>query len=543
MYGIKMHTAVDFYKTGHPFMFLPGLEGLYANFTPRGDKYFAANFPNFDHKVLWVGFQAVLQGMLIEEWNNTFFNRPKSEVIDEYNEIMKEALGDMAPSSELLEDLHDLGYLPVSIKSLPEGVRVNLRVPTYTIKSTVKRHAWIVQYLEVQMSCESWPPMTAGTQSLEFRKLLLRYAIMTGSSLDFTKKQGHNFAMRGMYGLEASVIQGGAHLMVFEGTDTVPSISFVKRYWPDPAKPLIGTSIPATEHAVSSTNIIIIAKSLERTGSWNGWTKESLSPRLDSSIMEVAETAFLKWMLTCNKPAGFFSYVADTYDFWSVITTVAQHLKEDIMSRNGRVVFRPDSGDPYKIIVGDVNAPHGTPERNGAVETLWDYFGGTINKFGFKTIDTHVGLIYGDSISYQVAFRILDGLMKKGFAADNIVFGIGSFTFQFVTRDSLGTAIKDTYSIFLSEGYDIFKDPKTDSGLKKSAKGLLRVELKDNEYVLYDQQTEEQETHGELKEVFRDSKMIKMWTVTEVRRRIEDYLDDYIEDLKVGYVTQCTELS
>lgn len=155
-------------------------------------------------------------------------------------------------------------------------------------------------------------------------------------------------------------------------------------------------------------------------------------------------------------PKGILSIVSDTWDLWAVLTQYAPHLKSKIMARQAlgpvaaKVVFRPDSGDPVKIIVGDADARHELPAHRGAVQCLWDTFGGTMQKgragFGkeFKQLGA-VGTIYGDSINYERAELILRGLADKGFSSGNIVFGIGSYTYQYVTRDSLGTAMKATY--------------------------------------------------------------------------------------------------
>ena len=236
--------------------------------------------------------------------------------------------------------------------------------------------------------------------------------------------------------------------------------------------------------------------------------------------MEAAETVFLKHLITRVYPAGLVSYVSDTYDFFRVITSIASRLKTDIMARQGKVVFRPDSGDPVKIVCGDPEAPDGTPQHKGAVECLWETFGGTTTATGHRTLDQHVGLIYGDSINLDRATRILAGLAVKGFSSANIVFGIGSFTYQSVTRDSYGTAIKATFGKVNGVDRAIYKNPKTDDGLKKSANGLLRVEYEDDRFVLYDKQTWEQEAGGLLQPVFCDGKMLRMESLNTIRDRL-----------------------
>jgi nicotinamide phosphoribosyltransferase len=160
----------------------------------------------------------------------------------------------------------------------------------------------------------------------------------------------------------------------------------------------------------------------------------------------------------------------------------------------------------------------------GSVQCLWETFGGTITETGYKLLDSHIGLIYGDSITRQRAVQIFTILEKKGFASGNVVLGIGSYTYQYNTRDTFGMAMKATYGIVQGEGREIFKDPKTDDGTKKSAKGLLRVEKKeDGDYVLFDQQTVEQELKGELQTVFKDGKIVKELTLSQIRSNLETF--------------------
>jgi nicotinamide phosphoribosyltransferase len=220
-------------------------------------------------------------------------------------------------------------------------------------------------------------------------------------------------------------------------------------------------------------------------------------------------------------PMGIVSIVSDTFDFWQVITEFLPQLKDKILARNGKVVIRPDSGDPVLIICGDPDAPIGTPEHKGAIECLWEVFGGRITPRGYKLLDAHIGLIYGDSITTERQKQILNRLKDKGFASYNVVLGIGSYTYEYVTRDTFGFAMKATYGEVNGIGRAIFKDPKTDNGTKKSAKGLMKV-IKNNagKYELIDDVTWKEEAEGELKTVFRDGTLMKDWTLNEIRNRL-----------------------
>jgi nicotinamide phosphoribosyltransferase len=197
------------------------------------------------------------------------------------------------------------------------------------------------------------------------------------------------------------------------------------------------------------------------------------------------------------------------------------------MARNGgpvgdRVVIRPDSGDPVLIVCGD---PDGATEleRKGAVEALWDIFGGTVTEKGYKLLDSHIGLIYGDAITLNRAKEITDRLAAKGFASINVVFGIGSYTYQYNTRDTFGFALKSTLCVINGDEKQIFKDPKTDNGIKKSQKGRVVV-LKDGDSLkVVDGLTLKDEVKGDiLTEVFRDGKLLVDQTFSEIRLRLKE---------------------
>jgi nicotinamide phosphoribosyltransferase len=293
-----------------------------------------------------------------------------------------------------------------------------------------------------------------------------------------------------MAGIEAGLISASAHLLSFKGTDTIPAISLLEKYYnADSDKELIGGSVSATEHSVMCMGTIE-----DEIGTFR---------RL---IYEVY-------------PKGIVSIVSDTWDLWKVLTEYLPSLKNEIVSRDGKVVIRPDSGDPVEIICGNPNAKKEN-EKKGVIELLWETFGGTINTKGYKELDPHIGAIYGDSITITRASQICTRLKEKGFASTNLVLGIGSFTYQYNTRDTFGFAMKATYGEVNGMGREIFKDPITDDGTKKSAKGLIKIELEKGSYKLYDQVTWEQEQTGELKEIFRDGKLIVNQTLSEIRNRL-----------------------
>lgn len=483
---IRPESLTDGYKTGHAIQFPDGTSFVCSNFTPRSDKHFLGA-PGYDHKVVWFGLQGICQWFLCDVWYDEFFAAKRSRVVDRYQRRMDGYLGPGAVDVERMGQLHDLGYLPVLIKALPEGSRVNVRVPLYTIQNTHPDFYWLTNYLETVLSALLWKSITNATTAFEYRRLLQAAAIKTGTALEFVPWQGHDFSFRGMSGYQDAIMSGAAHLLSFTGTDTIPAIDYVEDYYG--AEGLIGGSVPATEHAVMCMG------------------------------GEEDEIETFRRMLKLY-PSGVVSIVSDTWDFWQVMTTYASAMKDEIMAREGKVVFRPDSGDPVKIIVGDPESPEGSPANRGAVQCLFDIFGGTQTSTGHVTLDSHVGLIYGDSITLDIAQRIIAGLEAKGFSSGNIVFGVGSWTYQHVTRDTFGTAIKATFGTVNGEDRAIFKCPKTDDGTKHSARGLLRVEKEGDNFVLYDNQTRDQEQQGLLKPVFKDGQMVRFESFAEIRGRL-----------------------
>jgi nicotinamide phosphoribosyltransferase len=485
--------SIDFYKADHRRQYPEGTEYVYANFTPRSSRL-ANLLEGYDERVVVIGIQAYIKRILIDQWNQEFFAKPKQEVVSKYKRRMDTSLGEGAVPIEHIEALHDLGYLPLKIKSLPEGSRVNIRVPMFTVVNTLPEFFWLTNYIETSISAEIWKPCTTATIAYEYKRLLTDYAVQTGAPLDFIPVQAHDFSSRGMSGMLDAAASGIGHLANFIGTDTVAAIDYAEDYYGIDG--VVGVSVPATEHSVMCMG-----------------EKDN-------------EIDTFKRLINDLYPSGVVSIVSDTWDFWEVISEYTKVLKQDILNRQpnaiglAKVVFRPDSGDPVKVICGDADATPGTPEFKGAAECLWDIFGGTTTDNGYKLLNERVGLIYGDSITLQRAQAILQGLKAKGFASTNIVFGIGSYTYQHLTRDTFGFAIKATWGQVNGQGREIFKDPITDKGDKKSAAGLLRIEETENGFELFDRQTPEQEQQGALDIVFENGKIIKETSFADIKAKL-----------------------
>jgi nicotinamide phosphoribosyltransferase len=334
---------------------------------------------------------------------------------------------------------------------------------------------------------------------------------------------------------ESAISSGLGFLTSFKGTDTIPTLQAAKYYYGDTD---VAFSVPASEHAVMTA-----------------YGKEN-------------EIDGFKRLMK-QYPSGILSVVSDSFNLWQVCTKFVIELREEIMNRDGKLVIRPDSGDPVDILCGEskfgnlnfdqsgraypdnpkigehwhktvwknedkyyklIGLPHHAeweeitpePKHKGVVELLWDVFGGTINEQGYKVLDSHIGAIYGDSITIERADEICKRLEAKGFASTNVVLGVGSYSMGYATRDNQGGAVKATYVEVSGEGREIFKDPITDDGTKKSATGLLCVEeLPDGKIGLYDKVSWNTENSGLLQTTYKNGEFYNTTTLSEIREKLK----------------------
>ena len=525
----------DGYKLDHRRQYPVGTEYVYSNWTPRTAKY----YPGAEEGAVVFGIQYLLQKYFIDDFNDHFFKLGKEEAVNGFKRRVDIFLGPNNVGKEHIAELYDLGYLPIEVRALPEGSICPIGVPAMTVINTDKRFFWITNYLETLISTTLWMPMTSATTSRLFKKRLMKHLKLTGVKMSNIEIGFlcHDFSMRGMAGIEASILSGMGHLTSFNGSETIPANEACEIYYDiDGDKELISSTVPATEHSVMCAG---------------GFDDEF-------------ET--FKRLITEVYPEGFVSIVSDTWDFWKVITNFMPRLKDTIMNRNGRVVIRPDSGDPVDIIAGlpkkkvveyrgrhyyfpsldipevdhqvdrwlrkddiDNLAPYEVNDAQikGAYQYLLELFGYTTNEAGYKIMDSHIGMIYGDSITLERQNEIYNRLEAKHIAATNLVLGIGSYTFQYKSRDSLGFAMKATWCQINGEPKEIFKCPKTDGGMKKSLKGLIQVTKENGKYVAHDQVTMEDATnHSELKPVFRDGKILKRFTLSEIRENVNRTIEE-----------------
>jgi len=516
----------DGYKIGHKFMEANGLTKLVTNCTPRMDK----RAPKGCKKVTNFGENYVMK-YINDKFVNDFFNRPKDDVCGEMKHEMTLYLG-VDYDVTHFEELHDLQYLPIELRTIEEGNEVPFGVPLLTISNTHQHFAWVTNYLETIFSSMSWQPITTATIARSYHRTLAKWALRTDpESIQFVDYQGHDFSMRGMGGESSFIGSGLAHATSFIGSDTLPVIPAARYYYN--AQGVVIQSVSASEHAIMCQNISFFI-----------WDK------YDNNWDYIGEAEFdtFKKLMTEDCPTGILSIVCDTINTWVTIFDFMKRLKDVILTRDGKIVLRPDSSrhspveviSGYKNFTGDIIKDENgwylplektylysidgyEIEYKGVVEALWDIFGGTLTGMGYKKLDEHIGMLYGEANNNERIDRTSQNLADKGFTSTNTIYGCGSVGYQFQTRDTFSLAFKGTYAEINGHGIELFKDPITDKGGKKSARGLVAV-FKDEsgEYYLKDRATIEEYENSELKLVYRDGVFINEPQWQEVRDRIKN---------------------
>lgn len=601
--------GTDGYKLDHRRQYPANTVTVYSNLTPRKTR-----IPGID-KIVVAGTNFVIKDYIIREWNETFFSKPKNVVVQQYKRRINNYLGPNTITLEHIEALHDLGYLPLKIKALKEGTTVKMGVPILTITNELPEFYWLPNFLETVLSADLWPIMTAATIAFQYRVILDYWAILTTGSNAFSKTfQGHNFSARGTYGRYAAVYADCGHLFSFTGTDTIWGVDFMEEFYnANSDKELVAGSVPATEHSVmcmgtKDDEIGTFLRLLDLyptevlsvvSDTWDLWNVCTvILPKLKTKIMlrgtwirkstGVAFTPIVKYDKDYNEIEAYFE--APDGSKWSLESIQGD---EDVVHTPGKLVIRPDSGDPADILCGVREQPaldprdvienrgidRNTPQYKGVVRLLWEVFGGTTTEQGYKLLDSHIGAIYGDSITLDRAENICQRLADNGFASVNVVFGIGSYTYQYVTRDTFGFAMKATYGELsvpikiqeregefyithedgkeeLMEGLtnedkemirlnipefesgelygievrEIFKDPITDDGTKRSAKGLLVVYKDENgDYYLKDQVTSVEEEDGFLEILYENSELVVDPTLADIRAIIDEGVNKLVQ--------------
>jgi nicotinamide phosphoribosyltransferase len=485
MDNIMALILADGYKHVHAEQFPKGLTKLVSYMTPR-----MSRLKSQDYMILF-GLQAFIKTYLVKYFREHFFALDEESVVNEYKRILNTMLGEGNFDTEKVRKLHRLGYLPLEISALPEGTKVNMHVPCISITNTHDDFAWVVQWIESLLSSEIWKPCVHANVGYSYRQIVNKYYNLTVDDIIPRSKAISDFGFRGMSCLQEAIKASSSWLTSFSGTATIPAIPYLEQnYNCDNAKEHFATNAISTEHAVMASNFAV----------------------------DGDEITMIKRLLTEIYPDASFSMVSDTYDLFNLIDNLLPQCREEIMKHNGKILIRPDSGDIVEVAVA-------------TVEHLYALFPGETNSKGYKTLDPHVGVVYGDGVTQNRAEKIYQILMERGFASNCIVFGAGSFSFNCIeedgklmpiTRDTFSVAIKGTYGVVNGREIFIFKDPKTDrsngKGFKRSQKGLCYVYEEDGELKYKDEFVAATiPKNNLLQPVFKDGVLVREQSLQDVR--------------------------
>lgn len=419
----------DSYKVGHHQQYPEDVTKIYSYFEARGFKEPFITEPS-----------VVVYGLdyLLENLEGIQFTK---EGIEEAKEFYKNHFGYEVFNEEgfiYLLEKHN-GTLPLKIKAVPEGSVVPIGNVLMTVENTDsdmpgETAKWLTNYVETYLT-HLWYTTSVATLSREIKALIAAFAFLTLSAKEFEAYLPfalHDFGMRGSVGHESAYLAGAAHLINFLGTDTTSAMRFIEKFH-GKEEQIPGYSVMASEHSVMTIN-----------------------------GKEGEKDQFKKLIDLCPEEK-IVSIVSDSYNIYNVVENwVCGEFKDEILSGTKKIVIRPDSGDPKKVLTRILNI-------------LEDNLEISINERGYKVLPPQIGLIWGDGIGLEDIRNILSMMTTSNWATSNIVFGMGGGLHQKVNRDSLKFAFKACYAE-KRDGttIDIYKDPITDQG-KSSKKGKLKL--------------------------------------------------------------------
>ncbi len=452
----------DSYKCTHWKQYPPGTQRVYSYFESRGGKW---------PEVVFFGLQYYLkryfEGRVITP-----------EKIDEAEELVAWHFG--APGLfnragwEHVLKAHE-GRLPVVIRAVPEGTVVPGHNVLMTIENTDPACYWLPNYLETLL-VQVWYGSTVATQSREMKKRLLEYLDRTGDPglVDFKL---HDFGFRGVSSVETAGVGGAAHLVNFLGTDTFEGIMVAREFY---GEPMAGFSIPAAEHSTICS-----------------WGREREADAMRNTLEQY--------------PAGLVAVVSDSFNVFAACREIwGGALREKVLGRDGCLVIRADSGDPPTILASG---------RPSVLGILAERFGYTTNAKGYRVLDPHVRVIQSDGVDFEMLGRVLAAVQKAGFSADNISFGSGGGLLQKLNRDTLKFAFKCAAVVIDGREHEVYKDPVTDHGKQSKSGRMKLVRSEGPGGPTYRTVKADEPGEDQLVEVFRDGRIVRQWTFSEVRER------------------------
>lgn len=316
------------------------------------------------------------------------------------------------------------GFLPITIKGIPEGTPVNNRTAIVTVECTDPEVFWLASSIETNLQRGIWYPTTIASNDHKNYNMLKSFYDKFSDNLSMLSFALHDFGARGVSSEETAEIGGAAHLIYFTGSDTISGVRAANYYY---NSSMSAFSVPATEHSIQC----------------------SYGPNKQEQYLKTVLDLYAK-------PNAIVSIVLDGYDVFRESELLCTKFKDQIVKSGAKVVFRPDSGDAKAICTRILMMQEKA-------------FGYTLNSKGMKVIN-NVGIIQGDGVDYQTMFDILTWITDLGYAPENIIFGSGGSLLQKVNRDTFSFAQKVSAILIDGNWVDVFKDPITDKG-KKSKTG------------------------------------------------------------------------
>lgn len=451
----------DSYKYSHGFQYLPDTQAVYSYFESRkGAKYPYTVFFGLQYII-----KKHLEGPIITK-----------EVVDKAEKLITMHLGDGMfdrKKWDYIIEKHG-GCLPVRIKAVKEGSVIPTNNVLMTVENTDDNCCWVTNFIETLLT-QVWYPSTVASVSRTSKEMLKSFIDKTSdddSSLPFMK---HDFGARGVEVMEAAAIGGAAHLISFMGTDTVPALTIPQEYYGENEDFCAGFSVRATEHSVMT------------------------------SRGENGEFDVVKSLLDRN-PSGILSIVIDSYNYERFIQTCGTRFKDQIMNRDGRIVFRPDSGD-YRVVSQRV------------INLLGEHFGYTVNSKGYKVLPTQVRALWGDGITQEGIKEILELTEQNGWSAENWVFGMGGGLLQKLNRDTQRFAFKCSAQKYGDKWHDVWKKPLDMT--KASKRGRLALVIRDGKHVTINEHELRDGESNLLELVFENGKLLREQSFSEIRKNGE----------------------
>lgn len=452
----------DSYKVSHFKQYPPGTRRVYSYFESRS----GSTYP----EVCFFGLRYFLEQYLAGE----VVTAQKS---DAANSLFRQHFGSDAFNRAgwmHIVEKHG-GRLPIIIKAVPEGTIVPESNVLMTVENTDDEAYWLTNWLETLL-VQVWYPSTVATQSRAMKQVLQRFLRETGDPSLINFKL-HDFGFRGVTCPEQAALGGAAHLVNFQGTDTIPGLLLARQFY---GCEMAGFSIPAAEHSTITS-----------------WGEEH---ELDA----------MRNMLT-QYPTGLVACVSDSFDIFRACSEYwGRELKDAVLARDGVLVVRPDSGDPPTVVVE-------------VLRRLGEAFGTTTNSLGFKVLHPKVRVIQGDGIDFAMLGHILSAVKDAGWSADIIAFGSGGGLLQKLNRDTQRFAFKCSSVVVGDEERDVFKRPVTDGG-KKSKAGRLKLIRAADGHLQTVRENEEPTSSSLLQTVFENGRVIRQDSFAEIRSRAAEGL-------------------